>query len=292
MSVLEIQQALKAAGFDPGPLDGKMGPRTKAAITAYQSANGLAADGIAGPLTQAKLQGAAPAAAPTATANETYQQKYPQFAWAFNDPEVRKLLEDGVANKWGPDELQGKIQQTTWWKSKSNAERDWLQTLATNPAEASREIWNYDSISKYRAVAAQYGQTVSFEQALNQTARVTRGEISDDALMEELRRSAKALYPFLADTIDAGGTVENVFDPIRNIAAEVLGVNPATVVLSDPKWQALLTKDDNGKRRLANFNEVMQTIKFDAQYGYRGSQSGRDSAAGAVSAIREGFGLT
>lgn len=55
MNVLEIQQALHAKGFDPGGHDGIMGARTRAAIKAFQRANGLVADGIVGPITTAKL---------------------------------------------------------------------------------------------------------------------------------------------------------------------------------------------------------------------------------------------
>lgn len=51
----EIQQALKNEGFDPGEIDGIPGRRTKAAIRKFQVAKGLLPDGIAGPLTQARL---------------------------------------------------------------------------------------------------------------------------------------------------------------------------------------------------------------------------------------------
>ena len=54
-TVLEIQRALKNAGFDPGPLDGISGDKTKAAIRSFQAARGLTADGIVGPLTSAAL---------------------------------------------------------------------------------------------------------------------------------------------------------------------------------------------------------------------------------------------
>jgi hypothetical protein len=33
--VRELQQALTSAGYDPGPIDGKFGPRTKAALRKY-----------------------------------------------------------------------------------------------------------------------------------------------------------------------------------------------------------------------------------------------------------------
>ena len=50
-----IQEILKDLGFDPGPVDGVKGPKTEAAIKAYQSERGLEVDGIAGPKTRHEL---------------------------------------------------------------------------------------------------------------------------------------------------------------------------------------------------------------------------------------------
>lgn len=43
--VADMQRMLKAAGFDPGPLDGKFGPLTQRALRAYQNATGERVDG-------------------------------------------------------------------------------------------------------------------------------------------------------------------------------------------------------------------------------------------------------
>ncbi|MFA6357842.1 MAG: peptidoglycan-binding domain-containing protein [Candidatus Omnitrophota bacterium] len=48
---IEIQTALKNAGFYTGSVDGKVGPKSKKAIEDFQSANGLKADGKVGPKT-------------------------------------------------------------------------------------------------------------------------------------------------------------------------------------------------------------------------------------------------
>jgi membrane-bound lytic murein transglycosylase B len=44
-----LQERLTAAGFDPGGIDGLIGPRTIAALRAWQQANGLTPDGYAPP---------------------------------------------------------------------------------------------------------------------------------------------------------------------------------------------------------------------------------------------------
>lgn len=57
MTVTEIQRALAIAGFDPGPIDGIMGAKTRAAVIKFQTAHGLEIDGIVGPETSRDLFG-------------------------------------------------------------------------------------------------------------------------------------------------------------------------------------------------------------------------------------------
>ncbi|HZH75347.1 MAG TPA: peptidoglycan-binding protein [Archangium sp.] len=54
-AVKTLQQALAKAGFSPGAADGQFGPKTDAAVKAFQRAKGLVADGIVGPKTWAQL---------------------------------------------------------------------------------------------------------------------------------------------------------------------------------------------------------------------------------------------
>lgn len=58
-TVLDLQKWLAARDHNPGPLDGIFGARTRAAIRAFQAANGLEVDGIAGEKTIAALTGTA-----------------------------------------------------------------------------------------------------------------------------------------------------------------------------------------------------------------------------------------
>lgn len=57
MDALQIQKSLKAKGYDPGPIDGKRGRLTVAAIKRFQADHGAAVDGVVGPVTEALLRG-------------------------------------------------------------------------------------------------------------------------------------------------------------------------------------------------------------------------------------------
>jgi len=54
-TVRKIQQALKAAGVDPGPIDGINGPKTEAAVLGFQLQKRLVPDGEVGPETAGAL---------------------------------------------------------------------------------------------------------------------------------------------------------------------------------------------------------------------------------------------
>lgn len=54
--IAEVQRILKNAGFNPGPIDGIMGGRTKEAIRRFQKAKGLKPTGKIDSVTQLALE--------------------------------------------------------------------------------------------------------------------------------------------------------------------------------------------------------------------------------------------
>jgi len=55
LSKKQIQKALQNAGFYKGPIDGRLGSKSRKAIKEFQKANGLKADGVVGKRTREKL---------------------------------------------------------------------------------------------------------------------------------------------------------------------------------------------------------------------------------------------
>ena len=96
-SVKTLQERLNAKGFNAGSVDGIFGKNTRAAVMAFQKANGLAADGIVGKLTWAKLYDTTAALPSASTATGTQPMVYR----GSRGDAVRKLQE--LLNKKGFD---------------------------------------------------------------------------------------------------------------------------------------------------------------------------------------------
>ena len=58
VSAAELQKALLRAGHDPGPVDGRLGKKTRSAVKAFQREHHLTADGVVGERTWAALRSA------------------------------------------------------------------------------------------------------------------------------------------------------------------------------------------------------------------------------------------
>ena len=113
----EIQEGLRAAGFDPGGADGLFGPRTRAAIRRWQSARGARATGY--------LDGASSAALrPSPAGQPTFPG--PEPGGAVGAPPAAPAAPPAVSAAQPPPPAAGPEVELVFW-----------QTIAdsTNPAE-------------------------------------------------------------------------------------------------------------------------------------------------------------
>jgi peptidoglycan hydrolase-like protein with peptidoglycan-binding domain len=97
-TVKNVQQALKDKGYDPGPVDGIMGPQTRSALKKYQASQNLDADGRIGPKTLGSL--GVKEVAPTtqfSSAGDALENSYPKGGHDIKEgaKEAEQEVKDG-----------------------------------------------------------------------------------------------------------------------------------------------------------------------------------------------------
>lgn len=90
--VTRLQQALAAAGFDPGLIDGDYGPDTEKAVIAFQTAEGLTVDGVVGPETAGALGVTLTAEAPRSSATVQPQTEKKPVATGPQTDDVKSAV--------------------------------------------------------------------------------------------------------------------------------------------------------------------------------------------------------
>lgn len=184
--VSELQRVLAMAGFDPGPLDGIIGPRTRAAYGRFLSSNGggdpnvvsrLTAqltsneipelwDGIQSGAEAPAAAAPAPAVVPAAPAGGTVapgalpaapvlsdssqeqavRERFPQLSYLMDNPEIRALLLQAASTGATVDMLQARLMQTNWWRTTAETTRLWDAKFHLDPAKATAE-WDQRTLT-------------------------------------------------------------------------------------------------------------------------------------------------
>lgn len=116
---------------------------------------------------------------------------------------------------------------------------------------------------------------------------------SPTGALENLRPTAiaqaKGLFPGLAPLLDQGVTVENVFSQYRGVASTLLGIDPSSIDLTDPKWSRFLEGDN--KTGPMSQQQAAATIQKDPLYHWDTSANGRASAVNLASTIGRDWGV-
>lgn len=196
--VEELQKMLKDAGFDPGPLDGKFGPQTRAAVLAFQQAKGIQVDGVVGPQTRAALLGL-PAVPPGGVAPPSSDGpgQQPPAPVDPNTPVVpsgnsatAQALEAEALKKHGPQF----VQQVKEMAGRLGVKPEWILAVMKNESGMSTTAKNPN------------GGATGLIQFMPATARglgTTTEALSKMSAVEQLKYVEKYYAPF-AGKINSG----------------------------------------------------------------------------------------
>lgn len=147
------------------------------------------------------------------------------------------------------------------------------------------------SVQSVQAEAAKYLVPVSDSTASSFAESLANGKMTTDGVDAYFEQQAASLYPSIAGAIQQGITPADYVTPYKEVAAQLLGVDPDTIDMTQAKWQRpLSTPGPNGVPTAMSLYDWQQTLMSDPQYGYMNSVNANDRAASLAQGLAEVFG--
>jgi len=142
-----------------------------------------------------------------------------------------------------------------------------------------------------KEIANDYGIKLT-EQHLNQwTASVATGQQTRDTFKQYAIQQAKQLFPSIATQLDAGQTFQQIVDPYRNTAANLLEMNANMIDFTDPKWAKAITfVDQSGNQRPMSFSEWNDYLRQNRSFGYEYTSDAQSKAYQVANDLANLFG--
>lgn len=281
------------------------------------------------------------------------KQNFGTDSWLLDIPDVASVLEQAVVNGDSTAQIQAAIQQTNWWKTTSQAVKNYEQNSANNPADYSFTTpgstaaqtlaqvqqtaaqagvqldaqtaqtiatdslkfgWNSQQLQQAIGSRVQYsgsgGNAQTIVQQLKQMANQYYMNLTPQALQswaQNLAAGTQTMQQFQAQMsqqaalkwtgysqqIQAGNTMVQLTDSLRNEAAKTMEVDPSTIdFANNPTYQKILDyvppNSPNGVHRVMTLSEMDQYLKSQPQWGY--TQAARDQAAQLEATITQTWG--
>lgn len=125
---------------------------------------------------------------------------YPEYAWLLTVPQVVGIVEQAVEQQLNTQQIQALIQGSPWWKTTSDAMRQYEETQAENPAELSFTVPGSQAAQVLAQVEAEAG-TVGVQLTLQQAQTIALDYMRFGWSAQQLQ----AAIGSQASNADAGG---------------------------------------------------------------------------------------
>lgn len=142
-----------------------------------------------------------------------------------------------------------------------------------------------------RKAMGDYGVNVSNGWIANRIKNTMLGTDSHEAIMDSLKKMAKAKYRAFSDQIDQGMTVKDLAEPYMQSMAKVLEINPESIDIHDHNIQQALTSHDpkNGAPMTMPVWQFEQNLRNDPRWNR--TQNAQDAMMSAGHSLLQQFGI-
>lgn len=147
------------------------------------------------------------------------------------------------------------------------------------------------SVTGLRDLASNYGIQLSDSTLQTWTRQILAGDAQVEGFEDYMRSAAKGKYTGIAEDLDRGMTVQQIFDPYKQAASQMLGISADTIDVSQDQWsKALMFRGEDGKARPMTLEEWTRNLRSDTQYGWQETEAAKNQARTLVTAIGQTFG--
>jgi hypothetical protein len=207
-----------------------------------------------------------------------------------NTPDqVRQFAQQSLAMGWTDQQIKDEISQNI--------------TPGQTPGQFS---WNYGGISaqgagitgnllvnsqNIRAEAGKFLVPISDSTVSQFAINIANGTMDIQAVTAYMQQQAESLYPSIKGAIAAGTDPSTYVTPYKEVAAQLLGVDPGVIDMTNKKWnRALSQPGPDGQPVAMSLYDWQQLLMKDPQYNYNHSINAKDRASSIAQGLGERFG--
>ena len=113
--------------------------------------------------------------------------------------------------------------------------------------------------------------------------------ITPESLIIKAKRDAKVMYQHYSKLIDEGYTLDDIFEPYKQLAASTLELNPNSISRTDPLFNAAIQfSDDKGMGMSGTAWTYL--MKSNSNYNYGNTQTAKNEVNSVVANLEKAFG--
>lgn len=213
----------------------------------------------------------------TTTVNQVLSQK----GISVTPDQVRVIAEKGIRNGW----------QGNQWDEYTSSEALTVATPkpATTQTQGAPQVAAMPTATALRQIAKQYGVKVSDTTLNGWVSDIATNRRSQEQFEEDVRVSAKTLYPSIADRLDTS-TFEQITAPYKQMYADILETSEDNVDLTSPVYSNLFSVGEPGKQRMMSATEWAGFLRRRPEW--QNTQNAYKEYAQAAQTLNKIFGGT
>lgn len=187
---------------------------------------------------------------------------------------IRNLATQAVTNEWNNLQILNAIGRTAVGMSSGVAD--------VSQGELGKAV---------RQMGNSYGVKLSEQTVQSLISGYIQGNETEETLKARFLQQAKAAYPALSERLDRGETFEQITNPYREIAAQLLERDPNSFDFTSQEFLQVTGYNPDGKgERLMSVSDFGAYLRKEQKFGYQYTTQAKEKAYQVANSLAQMFG--